>query len=83
VPVGNGFERSLRKTNEEIRNAMSSERWGKPPKLKFLVASLQPASKPKTKRLTIAPTKMDVHGYDVLQVQDVLDDVAGADRGCQ
>jgi hypothetical protein len=37
IPVGPNVLRSVRRTTNEIRTAMACERWGKTPKLKFLM----------------------------------------------
>jgi len=37
IPVADGFPRSIRTTTNEIRSAMACERWGKAPKLKYLM----------------------------------------------
>lgn len=72
LPVGNDFARSLRKTNEEIRDSMACERWGKTPKLKYLVANRQAVPKPKKKHNEPAPV-IDVTSFDVLEIHNVLD----------
>lgn len=74
MPVGNGFTRSLRKTNEEIRDALASERWGRTPRLKYLVPQHQRVRKPREKAsVTPPPAPLDVNGYDVLEIRHVVE----------
>jgi prolyl-tRNA editing enzyme YbaK/EbsC (Cys-tRNA(Pro) deacylase) len=74
IPVGNGFARSLRKTNEEIRDALASERWGRTPRLKYLVPRHQHAQKPREKATaTLPPPPVDVNNFDVLELKHVVE----------
>lgn len=74
IPVGDGFARSLRKTNEEIRDALASERWGRTPRLKYLVPKHQRAQKPRERATaTLSPPPVDVNDLDVLELQHVVE----------
>eukprot|EP00977_Amphora_coffeiformis_P016400 scaffold5079_cov169-Amphora_coffeaeformis.AAC.9 len=89
IPVGDGFPRSIRTTTNEIRSAMACERWGKAPKLKYLMrqqeASISassfsknshPEERVETKKKTqkSALPPIAMDELDVLQLKDVVAD---------